>query len=57
VCEKFVSTHDNACLGFPEGREYLDHLGYYEKVINEISFLKFKNTQVSWEVGLIKVAG
>lgn len=57
MCEKFVSTHDNACLGFPEGREYLDHLGYYEKVINEISFLKFKNTQVSWEVGLIKVAG
>jgi len=47
VHEKFVTTHDNACLGFTEGKEYLDHLRYYEKVTKVISFLKFKNTPVS----------
>jgi ssRNA-specific RNase YbeY (16S rRNA maturation enzyme) len=58
VHEKFVATHDNACLGFTEGREYLDQLREYKKVTNVISFLKSKNTQVSLlKVGLIKVAG
>jgi len=47
VYEKFVTAHDNACLGFTEGREFLNQLRYYEKVTNVISFLKFKNTQVS----------
>jgi hypothetical protein len=58
VYEKFVNTHDNARLGFPEGREYLDQLRYYKKVTNVISFLKRKNKQVSlFGSGLIKAAG